>query len=64
MFVAISGELTAKKSGRTFNPFFAHTYVADEPVLSRSPSHLISAYNTGLSKIMTLFFNDLRTVTP
>ena len=49
-----------KKTGQRFNPFFSHTYVAEESVLSHSPSDLVSAWNTGLSKIMTQFFNDFK----
>jgi len=48
-----------KKQGHTFNTVSNQTYVAEEPVLSRKPPQMVSAWNTGLRNIMIQFLNSL-----
>ncbi len=48
-----------KNTGKTFQVISNKTYLAEEPILSRKPAHLISGWNKGLVKIMTRFVSDL-----
>lgn len=48
-----------KKKGHAFNTVSNQTYVAEEPVLSREPSRMVSSWNTGLRNIIIQFLNSL-----
>ncbi|SDU43862.1 ABC-type transport auxiliary lipoprotein family protein [Desulfobacula phenolica] len=48
-----------KNTGKAFQVISSKTYLAQEPILSRNPAHLVFGWNKGLVKIMAQFISDL-----
>ncbi|CCK82019.1 ABC-type transport auxiliary lipoprotein family protein [Desulfobacula toluolica] len=47
-----------KNTGKAFQVISSKTYLAQEPILSRNPAHLVFGWNKGLAKIMAQFISD------
>lgn len=48
------------KTDKTFKETISHTYRFEEPIPSRTPAHLVSGWNKGLTKIVTAFIRDFK----
>ena len=49
-----------KRTGHTFQTISGKTYLAKEHILSRKPAHLVSGWNTGLTKIVAQFISEFQ----
>lgn len=49
-----------KRTDKDFQAISSKTYLAEEPISSRKPDHLVTGWNTGLSKIIAQFIRDFK----